>query len=158
MEEAVSTSTELQFRKIVLKFNHWSNACDRHSEPLIHPKFLERITSIYDSALNEIKSMTLPGFPEDCRWLPDNLQLDLKMRAALCLSSHPLQIKLESALEELSEKWSEALAEAKERLGRKFKESDYPRPEYIQSLYSLRWSSSGKAVPLSSLLPNPKGL
>jgi hypothetical protein len=164
--------------RIRFNVNRWSNQCARHGEPLINPRYFAEIETFLENTRKWICILTLPGFPEDCRLLPPEnfalamhkaldfiFSLDERARSALkllvgeplCVAAfftedwaESLQEKLKEALSRLDETWDEAVEEARRRLGRKFKQSDYPAVEEIKSQFSITAAIEGGTIPYAT--------
>src|SRR5260370_20208667 len=137
--------------RIRSQLRRWPNRCSRHDEPLVHPRCFSEIETFLEATRRGIHNYTLPGFPDDCRLLPpENAELAcqnatsfarsakklLESGAGLIIFSrdmaHNLQEKLQETMSRLDEIWHEALDEARQRLGRKFRQTDYPPLEEIK--------------------------
>lgn len=175
MERPDNPQNCCELRKIRLKLGKWPNRCIDHNEPLVNPCFLVKIESFFHALRTELYRFTLPGFPEDCRLLPvENAHFGTfrcanpdEMKAGLDLDvagfwmsvaggqeNNYVRDKLNEHSTRLVERWDEVLAEARRRLGRKFRESDYPSPATIKSHFTVDWEIEQGSILLSSHLPS----
>ena len=119
--------------KCTIRVRTWENKSSRHGEPLINPGFLEEINNLISKAKQKMCEITVPGFPEECRLLPaENFEL-------LFLISD-LKEKIRIAKQQLAERLTEEIGEARSRLGDKFDPDEYPDEESLKSAFSIEFS------------------
>ncbi len=125
------------FYKCRVKIERWHNRSNNHREPLISPRFLERVNPAIAACEAWREEQTLPVVGEEYRlvdpyfWTSDGFA---RWRGGKEL--------LSASLHALSSSWQEVLGEAKERLGNKFLLDDYPTPSALGELWKadLKWS------------------
>jgi hypothetical protein len=148
MNTSIESDKSPLFYKCYLSLKRWHNRSSDHNEPLISAAFLGRVNQALAICESWKDEQTLCVLGEDYRlvdtyfWVSDTFAQWRSGRDLLLTS-----------LDELSAKWDEVLAEARERLGNKFLLDDYPAPSALGELWKadLKWRPEETVTSLTLL-------
>jgi len=104
----------------------------RYNKLLIAKVAFEEVTAIVRAARTAHYVMTLPWQDEGSRILPAELIPDFQKRF------QTFRIDFEKAADEFTKKYPSYMTTAKKRLGRMFKEEDYPQPKSVRGLFDFK--------------------
>ena len=117
----------------VVKDNHAHSDAARVNKLLVDGARINKVAKIAGEARNEHYRITLPWFDDGARVLPNALFMQhAKM-------NRELQAKYFAAADDFVKDYPQMIEDArKNRMGDLFKESDYPPPEQMRSLFTFK--------------------